>query len=147
MLRIPWGPTGIVMINTHPYGERFSRQYFGQNVSCGPHGKLRPTGFAKPTMVQVANPLPHRSIATLTSMRDFRLQPVPHPAFSPDSAPMDFYLCGPIKEWCGERNLPDARGGGQGCAQLYPAQPIGRGVSELGRPITMARRIAPGCVD
>jgi hypothetical protein len=144
MLGILWSPTGIHMIDTPPYGERFSPQYFGQNVSCGPHGKLRPTGFAKPTMVQVANPLRHRSIATLTSMRDFKLQPVRHPAFWPDSAPMDFDLCGPIRGRCGERNLPDARGGGRGSAQLYPAQPIGCGVSELGRPITMARRIAPG---
>jgi hypothetical protein len=42
-------------------------------------------------------------------MKEFKFRPVPHPSFSPDLAPSDFYLCGTIKGRLRGQTFQDAR--------------------------------------
>jgi hypothetical protein len=81
-------PAGIQMIAKLPKGERFNSQYFGQNVFSGFSANL----------IGRDNASPHQSRVTLTSIKDFNFHPVPHPSFSPDLAPSEFYLSVQLKE-------------------------------------------------
>ncbi|EGI63744.1 Histone-lysine N-methyltransferase SETMAR [Acromyrmex echinatior] len=41
----------------------------------------------------------HKSITTMAKINDLRLQLLPHPPYSPDLAPSDYYLFPNLKRW------------------------------------------------
>jgi len=44
------------------------------------------------------NALPHTAVHTVDMLRDLKFEVLKHPPYSPDFAPSDFHLFGPMKE-------------------------------------------------
>jgi histone-lysine N-methyltransferase SETMAR len=49
-------------------------------------------------LLQHDNARPHTARATAKKITDLRLECIPHPAHSPDLAPSDYHVFGPLKE-------------------------------------------------
>lgn len=56
-------------------------------------------------LLQHDNARPHTAHATVNKIKDLKMECLPHPAYSPDLAPCDFHLFGPLKEELGGRKF------------------------------------------
>jgi hypothetical protein len=50
-------------------------------------------------LLQHDNARPHTARATAKKITDLRLECIPHPAYSPDLAPSDYHVFGPLKKF------------------------------------------------
>jgi histone-lysine N-methyltransferase SETMAR len=100
MLTIVWNPGGFHLVNTLPKGFKF-------NMSCNVTQILDPLSKWRITQVGRTNRKlivhadtggPHTAKMTLQFMEQNSMQRAPHPAYSPDLAPSDFYLFGSIQQ-------------------------------------------------
>jgi histone-lysine N-methyltransferase SETMAR len=56
-------------------------------------------------LLQHDNVRPHTARATAKKITDLRLECIPHPAYSPDLAPSDYHVFGPLKEALGGKKF------------------------------------------
>ena len=54
--------------------------------------RRRVRGSLAPIILQHDNARPHTSRATQEALRNLKFEPIPHPPYSPDLAPCDFYF-------------------------------------------------------
>jgi hypothetical protein len=108
MFAIFWSATGIDLIEAIPKGMHFNSTYIAQNILDEFHANLSGTRTARPILVHIDNASPHRSRETWTYLKEFDFQPAPHPPFSLDLAPADFYLFDTIKGKLRGRSFQDA---------------------------------------
>ena len=57
-----------------------------------------PTWDMANVLLQHDNARPHTSIRTMEAITSFGWTVIPHPPYSPDLAPSDYHLFGPMKE-------------------------------------------------
>ena len=89
-LLIKWLPKGVT-INSDYYTQVL--QELRQAIKSERRGKL-----SKGVLLLHDNARPHTSQQTSTAIRDLGYEVVPHPPYSPDLAPSDFWLFGPMKK-------------------------------------------------
>jgi histone-lysine N-methyltransferase SETMAR len=97
MLTVFWSPRGFFLTEALPKGQTFNSQYYSQTILHTLSRRLPPLSGFRKHLVHVDNASPHRSQFTMEHPKKFRFKSVPHPPFSPDLAPSDFYLFGTIK--------------------------------------------------
>jgi histone-lysine N-methyltransferase SETMAR len=56
-------------------------------------------------LLQLDNACPHTAHATAKKITDLCLECIPHPAYSPDLAPSDYHVFGPLKEALGGKKF------------------------------------------
>ena len=99
MLTVFWNPDGIKLINFLPKGETFNSEYYVQNIIC----ELAKINSGYPDIdgrrltVHADNARPHISKSATNAMTNNGLKRAPHPPYSPDISPSDFFLFGYIK--------------------------------------------------
>ena len=100
MITVFWNPNQIVLVDALPKGDKFNSLYFTNNIleNLTTFGCGFPATNGKRLNVHVDNARPHTSKNTIRYMETHGMKKVPHPAFSPDLAPCDFYLFGYVKK-------------------------------------------------
>jgi histone-lysine N-methyltransferase SETMAR len=100
MLAVFWSPLGFSLVEIIPKGIRFDSQYFYSNIlSAIVQNQPSETSEdrRRRIMVHFDNATPHTTKRTIDELMANRLTRRPHPVFSPDLAPSDFYLFGKLK--------------------------------------------------
>jgi histone-lysine N-methyltransferase SETMAR len=116
MLTIFWSPLGFPLVQLLPKGHHFDADYFCSQI-IREIDRIRPTETAEDAkrrlVLHFDNASPHTSTATQEFLHAHRMKRAPHPPFSPDLAPSDFYLFGKLKgalmgaEFADEQSLFD----------------------------------------
>jgi histone-lysine N-methyltransferase SETMAR len=100
MLTVFWSPLGFPVIKALPKGMRFNAEYFC-SVILREIDANRPSHSAvdrgRNLVLHFDNATVHTARCTQEFMRENRMRRAPHPPFSPDLAPSDFYLFGKVK--------------------------------------------------
>jgi histone-lysine N-methyltransferase SETMAR len=100
MLTIVWNPGGFHPVNILPKGFQFNASYYVTQI-LDPLSKRRRTQVGctnRKSIVHADNARPHTARMALQFMEQNLTQRAPHPAYSPDLAPSDFYLFGYVKQ-------------------------------------------------
>jgi histone-lysine N-methyltransferase SETMAR len=100
MLTVFWSPLGFALVRMLPKGAHFDAHYFCTNI-LAEVDRIRPAATAEDARRKVVlhfdNASPHSASATASFLSSHRMKRAPHPPFSPDLAPSDFYLFGKVK--------------------------------------------------
>ena len=88
---------GIVYVNVLPPDETFTGEYFANNIL--PHLKvaaneIKGTISSYKVRLHMDNAKPHNSIIAQKKMNELHIERLPHPPYSPDISPNDFFLYG-----------------------------------------------------
>jgi histone-lysine N-methyltransferase SETMAR len=79
MITVFWHTDGVILVDVMARGETINRS-------------------RRDVLIQHDNALPHTSLRTQESIAKFGWSVLPHPPNSPDLAPSDFHLFGPLKD-------------------------------------------------
>jgi histone-lysine N-methyltransferase SETMAR len=100
MASIFWDAEGVIMIDYMPHGSTITGQYYADLL-----GRLRKeikekrrSKLAHGVLVLHDNAPAHTSKVARAAIRDCGFEELPHPPYSPDLAPSDFYLFGHLKK-------------------------------------------------
>jgi len=100
MLTVMWGIKGIYLINFLPEHQKFNSEYFVSNILT-PMGSMKDSIWPRKTSrymwLHLDNCRVHNSKTTDQKLPSIYMKRAPHPAYSPDLAPSDFFLFGFIK--------------------------------------------------
>ena len=94
-----WSIRGIHLIDVLPNGERFTSSYACHMLDRLDSNmrRLRPKMGLRGMKIHWDNARPHRSSETRAKLQSLGCAELPHPPYSPDLAPSDYYLFGYIK--------------------------------------------------
>ena len=99
MASVFWDHEGILLIKWLPQGSTINSQYYcellgelRESIKNQRRGKLR-----RGILLQHDNARPHTSAETLAKIRELGFTVLPHPPYSPDLAPSDYWLFGAMK--------------------------------------------------
>jgi histone-lysine N-methyltransferase SETMAR len=99
MMTIFWSPLGFRVIRVLPKGVHFDAKYFRDNI-LSQIDRTRSTGSEEDDrrnlILDLDNAKPHTAACISEYCRE-KMTRAPHPPFSPDLAPSDFYLFGRLK--------------------------------------------------
>ena len=100
MVTFFWDNQGPLLIKWLPEGRTVNTQYYiealkelRENVKKDRRGKL-----SKGVLLLHDNARPHTSFATSDAIRDLNFEILPHPPYSPDLAPSDYWIFGAMKK-------------------------------------------------
>jgi histone-lysine N-methyltransferase SETMAR len=96
MVTIVWNPQGLHLIDGLPKGQRFSASYYVDMI-LRPLLENRSRGPGLHFIIHADNARPHTAQNTLKFCQENGLKMAPHPPYSPDLAPSDFFLFGHVK--------------------------------------------------
>ena len=65
------------------------------------------------------NARPHTAALTMETLRKLKWDVLPHLPYSPDLAPSDFYLFGPLKEFLGGKKFQSTNEITQACKKIF----------------------------
>ena len=97
---------GIKFADFLPQGETINATYFRGVVDHIAQTTSGPR--TQPVWVHMDNAASHRAKSIVQRLRDHSLTRLPHPAYSPDLAPSDFYLFGHLKQALGATRFTSA---------------------------------------
>jgi len=107
MVTVMWGVRGFPVIDVLPDGQTFNAEY-AASLLDKLDMELRKTrlvmGSSKMTL-HWDNARPHKSALATATIRRLKMSQLPHPPYSPDLAPSDFYLFGEIKRRLAGKNI------------------------------------------
>jgi histone-lysine N-methyltransferase SETMAR len=100
MVTIFWSPLGFPILGALGKRKTFTSYYFCETIApkfveCAPMGSRQARG--ERLTIHMDNPSPHRSKQTTEFLSSLPVISAPHPPYSPDLAPSDFYLFGKVK--------------------------------------------------
>ena len=100
MLTIFWNPNGFTIVKVLPESERFTAEYFINNILKDLCEKTRqlPNRGNRKVIVHYDNARPHTARKVTRFLEENHMKKAPHPSYSPDIAPCDFFLFGYIKQ-------------------------------------------------
>ncbi|GFR70660.1 transposase [Elysia marginata] len=95
MLTVYFNYSGALVVDILPQDTSMTATYYVQNVLSQVKSAIneqRPKVSTSRTLLLHDNAGPHKARATTASLRELGIQVLPHPAYSPDLAPCDFWL-------------------------------------------------------
>jgi histone-lysine N-methyltransferase SETMAR len=116
MVTIFWSVFGFHVVDVLPQGESFNSSYFCANIISPLAEQKDSYGYEthrRKVHIHFDNCKVHRSKKSTQCIDDNGFKKVPHPAYSPDLAPSDFFLFGytkhmlSMKKYEGARELKD----------------------------------------
>ena len=99
MVTVMWGVRVFLVIDALPEGGKFNAEYAASLIAKldAEMRKTRPLMGASKMTLHWDNARPHKSAIATAAIRRIKMSQLPHPPYSPDLAPSDFYLFGEIK--------------------------------------------------
>jgi histone-lysine N-methyltransferase SETMAR len=97
MITVAWGLRGFLVIDMLPKGTHYTKQYFIEKIlkqivsQCA---RCRGPKKAKGIFLHMDNAKVH---CVEKELEDYGMSRLPHPPYSPDLAPSDFFLLGHLK--------------------------------------------------
>jgi histone-lysine N-methyltransferase SETMAR len=96
MVIIVWNPQGFHLVDRLPKGQKFNANYYiGRILQL--FLESRSTGRGSGFIIHADNARPNTARKTLKFCRENLLEMAPHPPYSPDLAPSDFFLFEHVK--------------------------------------------------
>jgi transposase len=99
-IAIFWSPLGFPVIDALPNGEKFTAQYFCDNI-VPQIAEQRSSDARQKTgrklVLHMDNAILHRAKLKKSCFKTLRIREADHPPYSPDLTPSDFYLFGKLK--------------------------------------------------
>jgi hypothetical protein len=96
MVTIAWNPLGFHLIQSLPKGCSFNADYYRDNILAA-LTPLHPGPDGRQLVLHADNARSHTARKCRTFCAENGLQLAPHPPYSPDLAPSDFFLFGYVK--------------------------------------------------
>ena len=111
MVIVFWNHTGALLVSVLEKGENFNSAV-GQlhKLDAAVRERGRPKMGLKGMRLHWDNARPHFSKLTRAAIDGLGLSVLPHPPYSPDLAPSDFFLFGYLKEKLKGKHFPDGVG-------------------------------------
>ncbi|GFO49319.1 histone-lysine N-methyltransferase SETMAR [Plakobranchus ocellatus] len=100
MATVFWDSRGMILLNILPKGGSVNADRY-----CETLDQLRL--LSSGVVLQHDNATPHTAKHTKEWLERYRWDIIPHPAHSPDLAPSDFHLFGPLKRHLGDKKFED----------------------------------------
>jgi histone-lysine N-methyltransferase SETMAR len=96
MLMIVWNPRGFHLIKVLENGRKFNAGYYITEIleELSQWRSIEAAGNEQKLLVHADNARPHTPKLSTQCFNDNRMKSAPHPPYSPDLAPSDFYLFG-----------------------------------------------------
>jgi histone-lysine N-methyltransferase SETMAR len=134
MLAIVWNRRRFHLIKVLQKGRKFNAGYYIAEIldPLSQWRSIEAAGNERKLLVHADNVLPRAAKLSIQYFSENRMKSAPHPPYSPDLAPLDFYLIGYVKRCLGGLSFEDAD-------QLLP---VVEGVLECIGKVTS--RISPG---
>ena len=101
MFTVFFNYSGPLVVDILPQDTTMTATYYVQNVLSQVKSAIneqRPKVSTSRTLLLHDNAGPHKARATTQSLRELGIQVLPHPAYSPDLAPCDFWLFPILKD-------------------------------------------------
>jgi histone-lysine N-methyltransferase SETMAR len=110
MLTIIWNPQGFHLINVLPKGQKFNADYYiTYLLSTLSQWRRNQRGASdRKLLVHADNARPHTALASMNFLDAHGMKKAPHPPYSPDLAPSDFYLFGYLKHCLAGESFADS---------------------------------------
>jgi histone-lysine N-methyltransferase SETMAR len=121
MLTLFWDERGVILEQYTPRGNTVNSATYGdllKNHLC-PAIKSNRRGLLRTgVLLQHDNARPHTARSTVATLQDLSFECLPHPPYSPDLAPSNFHVFGPLKETMGGKSFrsDESRRCMSGCA-------------------------------
>jgi histone-lysine N-methyltransferase SETMAR len=104
MLTLFWDKRGVILVHCIPRGNPVTSTTYADLLK----NHLRPAIKSKRRgplstgdLLQHDNARSHTARSTVAKIQDLSFECLPHPPYSPDLAPSDFHVFGPLKETTG----------------------------------------------
>jgi len=110
MMTIFWVVSGPILVHFQEKGETVTIARYSDMLvnELKPAIQLKHRGLlAKRVLLLHDNARPHMAMHTVDTLRDLKFEVLKHPPYSPDLAPLDFHLFGPMKEHLRGHKFPD----------------------------------------
>jgi hypothetical protein len=98
LVTVFWSTTSFYVINAMPVGESIDAVYFQKKILDPLLKEIMKDRSSGQYYIHFDNAPAHRASSTAEKLRGTGLIMMPHPPYSPDLAPSDFYLFGRVKE-------------------------------------------------
>jgi histone-lysine N-methyltransferase SETMAR len=110
MLTIVWNLRGFHLIKVLEKGRKFNAGYYIAEIlkSLSQWSSFGAAGNKRKFMVHADNARPHTTKLSTQYLNENQMKSVPHPPYSPDLAPSDFYLFGYVKTCLAGISFEDA---------------------------------------
>ena len=107
MATVFWDSKGVLFIDFLCGRKTINAQYYSNLLTEHVKPAIRFKRRRRQTSVCFLqdNARPHTAALTMETIRNLRWDVLPHPAYSPDLAPSDFHLFGPLKDFLGGRKF------------------------------------------
>ena len=99
MLTVVWNPSGFHVVKALPKGAKFNSQYYTNNILVAISDWRQGAGgiWQRSLWIHADNARPHVAKVSTDYIGRNRMKQAPHPPYSPDLAPSDFFLFGYVK--------------------------------------------------
>jgi histone-lysine N-methyltransferase SETMAR len=108
MVTLFWDERGVILEHYMPRGNTVTSVTYADHLKNHllPPIKFKPRGLLSTgVLLQHDNPRPRTARSTVATIQDLSLECLPHPPYSPDFAPSDFHVFGPLKEAMGGKSF------------------------------------------
>lgn len=99
MATVFWDIEGVILFEAMPHGHTINSAAYIRTLEnlVEQYKRVRPHKDVNQILLLHDNAPPHKSFKTQQAIRELGISVLPHPPYSPDLAPSDFYLFGPLK--------------------------------------------------
>jgi histone-lysine N-methyltransferase SETMAR len=107
---IVWNPRGFHLIKVLEKGRKLNTGCYIVEISepLSQWRSIEAAGNERKLLVHADNACPHTAMLSTQHFNENRMKPAPHPPYSPDLAPSDFYLFGYVKRCLAGLSSEDA---------------------------------------
>ena len=100
MITVFWDIDGVILVDVMARGKKINSKAYIKTLQKLKQRYRRVWPNRKPgnMLIQHDNARPHTSLRTKEAIAKFGWNVFPHPTHSPDMAPSDFHLFGPLKD-------------------------------------------------
>ena len=107
MIMVFWDIQGVLVLDFLPKGKTINSARYQETLKKLARSIRRKRPELQAVILHHDNARPHTAQATTTAIAAKGWSVLPHPAYSPDLAPSDFYLFGPLKDYLRGQKFDD----------------------------------------
>ena len=100
MITVFWDTDGVILVDVMARGETINSDAYIKTLQKlkQRYRRVRPNRNPGSILIQHDNARPHTSLLTQEAIAKFGWNVLPHHSYSPDLAPSDFHLFGPLED-------------------------------------------------
>ena len=126
LLCVWWGVNGVVHWELLPINKTITAEVYSEQLQKV-HDRMRRSPFTtisrKRVILQHDGARPHTGKVTLNKIQELGWEVLPHPPYSPDLAPSDYYLFLPLKQFLPGKQFNDTLQLRTSCQQFFDSKP------------------------